>query len=50
MCGKERKPTRNKGQERPEMRRPHDIIEHHGRSLRDRYDALRPYTDRKNWR
>ncbi|MBQ8556494.1 MAG: hypothetical protein IJ438_11565 [Clostridia bacterium] len=34
----------------PELRRVEDKAAIMGRSLRDRYDALRPYSDLKHWR
>ena len=34
----------------PEFSKPNDVLSHIGRGIRDRYDALRPRSDMKNWR
>ena len=50
MNKKQRKHPRSGEQLVPEFRKPQDVIAYHGRKLRDRYDAVRPYSDVKEWR
>lgn len=50
MCNRNWKNGEFAATTRPEFSKPVDMLSHYGRSLRDRYDALRPHSDVKNWR
>lgn len=47
---RKKQPKREDEQRLPELRMQGDRIAINGKRLRDRYEALRPYSDLKFWR